>query len=57
MKRTRDLVSFHDEFCVECWEEYEGLQYSYLDREECFEENTVTEEEFDGLSITRSSRN
>ena len=53
LRRTQDLASFNDPFCVQCYDE-DDLQRSHLDREECFEENAVTEEEFDGLAVTES---
>jgi len=49
LKRMQDLVSFNDCYCKECWESDVGhsLQHhQHLDREECFKENAVTEEEF-----------
>lgn len=55
LQRTQDLKNFDDKYCVECWEALElqkwvnGEEPSYLDREDCFEENCVTEEEFDVL--------
>lgn len=58
LRRTQDLKSFDDEYCVACWQFITEwpVQKSYLDREECFEENVVTEEEFDGYHYNSGTK-
>ncbi len=56
--RTQPLEGIDDPYCVECWETYtESVGYPngnfdcklsqwYADRQECFDENVLTEEEY-----------
>lgn len=69
LKRMQDIDGVDDGFCVECWccespvldtttgtRVLTSLADYYADRDECFEENVVSEEEFDGIEATRRAR-
>lgn len=55
-KRTQDLErGFDDEYCKDCWID-SGLSDWYADREECYEENVITEAEFGAMVKQRKER-
>lgn len=66
LRRIQDLDGVDDLHCVKCWQEKkypygEGgggyyLRYYYADRDECYEENVVSEEEFDVIEKRRCER-
>lgn len=54
LKRTQDLQGNNDKFCKECWIDDPDLaRYYARGRQECMQENCVTEEEFDELEKRR----
>lgn len=51
--RTQDLDSIDDPYCCGCWYESEDVKIMFLSREECYEANCVSEEEFNDCFQTR----
>jgi len=50
------LKNIDDEFCKDCWQLIPQLPESYLDRKECYEENCITEEEFDVVTTIQEQK-
>ena len=57
LKMMQDLEGCNDRFCINCWwDDLFSPHFSklrYLSRQECVEENCVTEEEFDEIEQKR----